>query len=95
MVQGVSLVAATLVGRLMFWDLARPLARLAGHLPPLQADLTVSVSNGGFNTAAAIAGYLILVGLHRTLPPEDQIKFSVWRAPFYPDGILFFRKAKK
>lgn len=95
MVQGVSTVAVTLVGRLLFWDLFRPTLRVFGYLPPLQSDLTVSFANAGFNVAATIAGVLILIGLHRTLPPEDQAKFSIWRAPFYPDGILFFRKVKK
>lgn len=92
MVQGVSTISAVVVVRLVYWDIVRPALRLLELLPPIQQGLSYPLINGMFNSVTALAGYLILVGLHHTLPEEKRRFYSPLTAPFYPGGILFFKK---
>ena len=94
MVQGVSLVAVLLVCRLAYWDAIRPALRWWGYLPPMEQTLSHALTNGAINTATAVAGYLILIGLHKTLPENERRFYTPFTAPFYPRGILFFRRDK-
>lgn len=94
MVQGVSLVSAIVVVRLSYWDLARPAARALGWIPPIDPAWSLTILNGAFNAAAAVAAWLILVGFHATLPDDERRFYTPLTAPFYPRGILFFRKEK-
>lgn len=92
MVQGVSIVSAVLILRMFYWDLARPAMRYFELLPQINQSVMNALFNGGFNIAVMIAGYLILLGLYWTLPADERGRYSPFTAPFYPRGILFFRK---
>ena len=95
MVQGVSLVSAVLSMRLFYWDILRPGLRYADLLPEVEPTVSRALVSGGFNIATCVAGYLILRGLYQTLPEDDRPFYNVLTAPFYPNGILFFRKDRE
>jgi len=95
MVQGVSVTSAVVVARLLYWDVLRPLLRAIDLLPPVTDTLHLALANGLFNSITALSGYLILVGLHHTLPADERRFYTPFTAPFYPRGIMFFRKDRE
>lgn len=95
MVQGVSLMSVMLIGRLFYWDILRPFLRWHEYIPSIEQSVSNGLTNGGINTLTTIAGYLILRGLHHTIPESERRFYTPFTAAFYPSGITFFRKDKE
>jgi len=75
------------VARMGYWDVWRPF--VTGRFDTM--GLAGTLFNAAFNTASIAIGVAGLMVLWLTIPPAQRRGWSIFSAPFYPEGLRVWR----
>lgn len=73
--------------RMAYWDIYRPLRAYLLEGRMVVGSLEGTLINAGFNIGTGLTGLCGLLALYFAIPPERRTGWTIFTAPFYPEGF--------